>query len=73
MPLVPAKLKTDLYDMFISNIPAPTDSQKSEVDKLAGNLATIIDSYFKSATITSIPVLVSPSGPVTGTITNTIS
>lgn len=50
-------------------------SQDDAIEKLADDLASAIDSYIKSATVTSVPTLVAPpgGGPVTGTITNTIS
>ena len=48
-----------------------------EAQKCAGDIATAIDNYIKSATITlnvgtlmtPMPTLVSPAGPVTGAIT----
>lgn len=76
MALVKTVLKNDLKAVFdaLKNYDGSNGkSQDDAIEKLADELATAIDNYIKSATITSIPVLTSPSGPVTGTITNTIS
>lgn len=43
------------------------------LDDIAAKLATAFDSYVRSITVNSVPVLTSPSGPVTGSITNTVS
>jgi hypothetical protein len=50
-----------------------TDNPDAALDDLSDKIAIAIDAYIKSATINNIPVLTSPSGPVTGTITSTIS
>jgi len=76
MALVKTVLKNDLKAVFdaLKNYDGSNGkSQDEAIEKLANDLAAAIDSYIKSATITSVPVLTSPSGPVTGTITNTIS
>lgn len=74
--LVKTTLKNDLkaiFDALKDYDGSAGQSQDEAIDKLATDLANAIDSYIKSATITSVPALTSPSGPVTGTITNTIS
>lgn len=76
MALVKTVLKNDLkavFDALKKFDGSDGKSQDEAIEKLANDLASAIDSYIKSATITSVPVLTSPSGPVTGTITNTIS
>jgi len=76
MALVKTVLKNDLKAVFdaLKNYDGSNGkSQDEAIEKLANDLASAIDSYIKSATITSVPVLTSPAGPVTGTITNTIS
>lgn len=53
------------------------DAFAQEAKKCAGEIATAIDNYIKSATvtlntgtiITSLPTLISPTGPVSGAIT----
>ena len=74
--LVKTTLKNDLkavFDALKDYDGSAGQSQDEAIDKLAADLANAIDSYIKSATITSVPALTSPAGPVTGTITNTIS
>jgi len=76
MALVKTVLKNDLkavFDALKKFDGSDGKSQDEAIEKLANDLADAIDSYIKSATITSVPVLTSPSGLVTGTITNTIS
>ncbi len=60
-------------NIFNANVPNPTTEQKAQISAMANAWATAIDTYIKSATVTSVPTLTSPSGVVTGTITNTIS
>lgn len=75
MPLVKATLVNQIKS--IMNALKTEEDQNAAIDKFANDLATAVDTYIKSATVTSahVPALVSPAGPVTGTIatTNTIS
>lgn len=78
MALVKSSLKASIKQVF-NEVKAYDGSngksQDDAIEALTDKLATAIDAYIKSATITSTPVLVAPpgGGPVTGTITNTIS
>jgi hypothetical protein len=73
MALDKSTLVTALENIFNANVPNPTAEQTTQISAMANAWATAIDTYIKSATVTSVPVLTSPSGVVTGTITNTIS
>ena len=74
MALDKSTLVTDLMDnVFNPNVLNPTEEQTAQISAMANAWATAIDTYIKSATVTSVPALTSPSGAVTGTITNTIS
>lgn len=73
MALVKATFKTKIKTLM--NALKSEENQEAAIDKFAGDLADAVDSYIKSATITSthVAVLSSPAGPVTGTITTTNS
>ena len=73
MALVKETLKTAIEAVFNANISSPTTEQTAQINAMSDGITNAIDAYIKSATVTSVPVLTSPSGPVTGTITNTIS
>lgn len=47
------------------------DDPAVSIDEIAADLASAIDAYIKSATVTSVVTGSSPSGPVTGTATST--
>jgi hypothetical protein len=70
--LVKETLKAQLKAAFQAQS-AKTDNPEAALEDLAGMIATAVDAYIKSATITNVPVLTSPAGPVSGTITSTIS
>lgn len=70
--------KTALTDAIITAFnnelgSAGTQEQSDAVERLSGAIADAVDSYVRGITVTSTPVLTSPAGPVTGTITNTVS
>lgn len=78
MALVKAIFKAqvkEIFDELKSFDGSSGKSQGEAIEYLADKLATAIDTYIKSATVTSVPTLVAPpgGGPVTGTIANTIS
>jgi hypothetical protein len=74
MALNKATLKTAIKGAFLDELGgSPTNDQDAAIDRLAGKIADACDSFVRSATVTSTPILTSPSGPVTGTITNTIA
>lgn len=72
MSLNRLKLKQDIKTAFDAQ-KTKTENQDQAIDDLADKIATAVEDYVKSITITSTPNLTSPSGPVTGTITNTVS
>lgn len=77
MPLVKATLQAEIVSAFNANMTGitPSSEQTQQVNALASAIATAVDNYIKSATVTSTPLLIAPpgGGPVTGTITNVIS
>jgi hypothetical protein len=72
MALVKDSLKTQLKAAFQAQT-GKTDNPEAALEDLADKIASAVDSYIKSATITNVPALTSPAGPVSGTITSTIS
>ena len=72
MPLVKPLLEAQILDGFQKMSNSET-SMESAHRKLAADLATAIDSYIKSATVTVPPgqlvTGVSPAGPITGATT----
>lgn len=73
MALVKATLKAALINVFKANLTNPTDEQTAQINTMADGITNAVDAYIKSATVTSVPALSNSGGPVTGTITNTIS
>jgi hypothetical protein len=74
MALNKAALKSEIKTAFLDELGgSPTSDQSAAIDRLAGKIADACDTFVRGATVTSTPVLTSPSGPVTGTITNTVS
>ena len=69
MALNKAKLAQDI-EKLLKDMETRTENAKPE---FAQKLANAIDAYVRTITVTSLPILVSPTGPVTGTITNTVS
>jgi hypothetical protein len=63
MALVPTVLKTAIKNALLANCPNPNTEQSSQINTLATSLATAIDAYIKSATVT-VPsgVLVATTG-----------
>ena len=49
------------------------DSPEAAINELAADLATAIDTYIKSGTVSTVIVGTSPSGPVSGTGIGTIA
>ena len=78
MPLVKTTLQQDLKAIFTALKDfdgSEGKTQEQAIEKLTADLADSIDTYIKTAVVTSVPILVAPpgGGPVTGAITNTIS
>ena len=75
MALDTVTLKNALKSAFLANLPSPSSAQITEVDAMAGTIATAMQSFVTGATITYTTGLVAPSGggPVTGIFTNIIS
>lgn len=71
MALNKVQLKADIKAAFDAQ-KTKTSDPDAAINDIADKIATAIDNYVKTITITSIPVLTSPAGPVTGTITNTV-
>ena len=58
MALDKSTLVTALMDnVFNPNVLNPTDEQTAQINAMANAWATAIDTYIKSATVTSVPVL----------------
>lgn len=72
MSLNRLKLKQDIKIAFDAQ-KNKTENQDQAIDDLADKIALAVEDYVKSITVTSTHALVSPSGAVTGTITNTVS
>jgi hypothetical protein len=74
MSLNKTQLKNSIQLAFDSQ-KGKTENQASAINDLAQKIADAVEVYVKSITVTSIPVLTAPpgGGPVTGTITNSIS
>jgi hypothetical protein len=74
MALNKASLKSSIVSAFIDELGGDeTQDQSDAVDRLAGKIADAVDTYVKGITVSSTPVLSNSAGPVTGTITNTVS
>lgn len=79
MALVKASLKAELVVLF--NALKSMEDQTSAIDKMAGDMATAIDTYIKSGsvtvasgiTLTTTGTASAQSGATTGTGTGTIS
>lgn len=71
MSLNTLKLKSDIKAAFDAQKNKP-DNQQQAIDDLADKIAEAVEYYVKSINVISTPVLSSPSGPVTGTISNEI-
>ena len=71
MSLNRLQLKNDIKTAFDAQ-KNKTENQDQAIDDLADKIATAVENYVKSITIISTPALTSPSGPVTGTISNTV-
>lgn len=72
MSLNRLKLKNDIKIAF-DDQKTKTENQDQAIEDLADKIATAVEDYVKSITVTSTHALVSPSGTVTGAITNTVS
>ena len=59
MALVVTTIQADIKAILLENCPEPTSEQSSQIDAFASKLATAIDKYIKTATITA------PNGPCT--------
>lgn len=73
MALVKEVLKSAIEAAFNKQAAktAEGDDPAVSVNEIADDLATAIDAYIKSATVTSVVTGTSPAGPVTGTATST--
>ena len=52
MPLVLETLETALENIYLGNVPNADATQKAQAKTMATQMATAIDTYIKSATIT---------------------
>lgn len=69
MPLVKSVLRTKLKNALLNQIDGdPTQKQKEAADDLAKDLSNAIDSYIKSATVSSTGA--NSGGPVISTSTS---
>lgn len=71
MPLVKTTLESGILAL-LQKMKQETDPVKAEQD-FAKDLATLIDTYIKTGTVTTTVIGTSPGGPVTGTGTGSIS
>lgn len=73
MALVKEVLKSAIAAAFNKQAAktAEGDDPAVSVNEIADDLATAIDAYIKSATVTSVVTGTSPAGAVTGTATST--
>jgi len=71
MALVKQTLKAEI--LAILNALKDETDQANAIDQFADRLATAIDNYVKSATVTTTVTVTCPSGPGTGTGTGTLS
>jgi hypothetical protein len=67
-----AAIKSTLLDLR-NNTDDPDTAADALAQTIADNIGTQLTAMFTDAVITNVPVLASPSGPVTGTITTTIT
>lgn len=76
MALSKTALKTIIKNALTANV-NNTNDPNAAIEALAAAIADAIaqgvDTYVTTATVTNIPALTSPSGPVTGTIATTIA
>ena len=72
MSLNKATLHAQIKQAFLDQ-KNKTDNPDAAIEDIAAKLSTAIDNYVRGINVASVPVLTSPSGPVTGTITNTVS
>ena len=70
-----ATCKNAIRDVMVAQIGSATSEQMDAITNVASTIASAVAAMVTSATITNVPVLVAPpgGGPVTGTITSTIS
>jgi len=71
MALVKQTLKSEILSI-LNTLKDETD-QANAIDQFADRLATAIDNYIKSATVTTTVTVTCPSGQGTGTGTGTLS
>jgi hypothetical protein len=70
-----ATCKNAIRDAMVAELGTVSSEQMAAITNVASTIASAVAAMVTSATITNIPVLVAPpgGGPVTGTITSTIS
>ncbi len=77
MPFNKAACKAGIKAAFQSEVPDPTADQLAAFDRIAEKITDAVAVQVKACidtaaiTNTAVPVLASPSGPVTGTVTVT--
>lgn len=72
MSLDKITLKAEIKAAF-NDQKGKTENQEAAIDDLAQKITNAVENYVKSITVTSTFALTAPNGPVTGSITNTIS
>lgn len=65
--------KTQLANSIKATLNDMKTREQDSTNDLANALADAIDTYVKGMKVTSVPTLTNSGGPVTGTITNTVS
>lgn len=70
--ILSAAIKAKLLELR-TNTDNPDAAAQQLADVIADNIGTQLSAMFADAVILNVPVLVSPSGPVTGAITTTIT
>lgn len=72
MPLVKATLQTQIQTL-LDDLVTQTDNPEASRQQFAADLATAIDTYIKTALVSTTVIGTSPSGAVTGTGTGSLS
>ena len=68
MTLVKSTIQADILDILESNCPDPTTGQQAQMNDFAAKLATAIDTYIKTGTVTGTCATPSGAGTIAGTI-----
>ena len=73
MPLNTPALAAALESAFLANLTSPTPEQLTQVHTMSEAMASAMQAFVQSATITYTVGLVDSSGPVSGVFGNTIT